>query len=445
MKTIFVIIGLIIILSPSTFCQSEATICYNLFRSSYEITEFGQSVVDEAAWVVWLTRSLNSNVLTLTGTITQSTSNYDVWLYSSTPTNQLRVVYANGFTEVFIFSSVDGYFGSSWESLSRSHNMNYRVTVTNFTDIQVQSQSIPNPPGTGAVNFQRQFNGYVIDAGTTWTFNINHTGRDSAVVDYNWAHKKYSELVTGTSSTSSMSFTINESYFTELIYYNNVYTQQKRITNNSSVSVGGVTYKYQNAYVNWIGQTQFADSANAGRFNVAIEQDKWYASGTLLKNDAHLGNVIFGLPPQPTGQYGNSLYIQTINSDKYLIHPLLRWWLTVDVIKSDELPQEFHLSQNYPNPFNPSTVIIYQVPADVGRNGISTYKVTLKVYNILGQEVATLVNETQDAGFKSVEWNASGMASGVYMLRMEAGNPSSNGRQVPRQIYVNTKKMILVR
>lgn len=444
MKILFIIIGIIFILPAPTICQSEAIICYNLFRTSYEITEFGQSVIDEAAWAVWLTRNLNSNVLTLTGTITQSSSNEDVWTYSSAPTNQLRVVYANGFIEVFQFNSVTGYFGGTWESFSRSHNMSYRVTVTDFTDIQVQSQSTPNPPWTGAVDFQRQFSGYVIDGGTTWNFNINHTGRDSAVVDANWAHKKYSELVTGTSSTSSMSFTINESYFTELIYYNNVYTQQKRITNNSSVSVSGVTYKYQNAYVNWIGQTQFADSANAGHYNIAIEQNKWYASGTLLKNGAHYGNVIFALPPQPTGQYGYSLYVQTINTDKYLIHPLLRWWLTVGVEKPDELPKEFYLSQNYPNPFNPRTIINYHLPAGQAGLPISNW-VTLKVFDALGQEVTTLVDEYKPAGrYEVVFQSAIGSrqyASGVYYYRLVAGDPSSSSGQV----YIAVKKFVLMK
>ena len=76
-------------------------------------------------------------------------------------------------------------------------------------------------------------------------------------------------------------------------------------------------------------------------------------------------------------------------------------------------PTSFALFQNSPNPFNPTTVIHYELPI----NG----HVVLKVYNILGEEVATLVNGMQDAGFKSVVWNASAFPSGIYICQLRAG------------------------
>ena len=94
------------------------------------------------------------------------------------------------------------------------------------------------------------------------------------------------------------------------------------------------------------------------------------------------------------------------------------------------LPQEFALYQNYPNPFNPKTIISYSV----GANGHSPLQyVDLSIYNILGQEVATLVNKKQPAGNYSVEWDASKVSSGVYYYRLEADG------------YSDVKKMVVIR
>ncbi len=77
----------------------------------------------------------------------------------------------------------------------------------------------------------------------------------------------------------------------------------------------------------------------------------------------------------------------------------------------------YSLSSNYPNPFNPSTVINYSLPAE-------SY-VSIKVYDITGKEISALVNEMQTAGEHSITFNGSNLASGIYLLRMSAGNFSS--------------------
>ncbi|MBI5216761.1 MAG: T9SS type A sorting domain-containing protein [Ignavibacteriae bacterium] len=88
-------------------------------------------------------------------------------------------------------------------------------------------------------------------------------------------------------------------------------------------------------------------------------------------------------------------------------------------------PETFMLEQNYPNPFNPSTIIRYQLPVDSW--------VTLKVYNVLGEEVAKLADGLQVSGFRFIEWDASGLSSGMYMYRMTAGK------------FQQTRKLILLK
>ncbi len=90
-------------------------------------------------------------------------------------------------------------------------------------------------------------------------------------------------------------------------------------------------------------------------------------------------------------------------------------------------PKEFLLQQNYPNPFNPSTSIQYAIS--------STQFVTLKVYDLLGREVATLVNEEKPAGTYNVEFRIKNLelSSGIYFYKLQAGD------------FVETKKMILLK
>jgi hypothetical protein len=85
----------------------------------------------------------------------------------------------------------------------------------------------------------------------------------------------------------------------------------------------------------------------------------------------------------------------------------------------------YHLSQNYPNPFNPSTTIEFDLP--------KTSNVTLKIFNILGEEITTLVSDRLNAGSFNYEWTASDLASGVYLYRLEAGD------------HIETRKMVLMR
>jgi len=88
---------------------------------------------------------------------------------------------------------------------------------------------------------------------------------------------------------------------------------------------------------------------------------------------------------------------------------------TTGVKKSDNLvPMKYSLEQNYPNPFNPSTVIKYSIP--------KAQVVTLKIFNVLGQEVATLINKQQIAGNYEVSFNASKLSSGVYIYQLNAGS-----------------------
>jgi hypothetical protein len=112
----------------------------------------------------------------------------------------------------------------------------------------------------------------------------------------------------------------------------------------------------------------------------------------------------------------------------------------ISSIQEDNLviPQQYYLEQNYPNPFNPATTIRYQLPVQS--------HVTLKVFDVLGREVTTLVNENKKPGSYEVEFNSSsasggGLPSGVYFYRLQAGSPSASSGQS----FVETKKLLLLK
>ena len=91
-----------------------------------------------------------------------------------------------------------------------------------------------------------------------------------------------------------------------------------------------------------------------------------------------------------------------------------------------KIPVEYKLYQNYPNPFNPSTIIQYDLPKNE--------YVTIKVFDVTGKEITILVNnELKQSGNHKALWNASGLASGIYFCKIQAG------------IFTNTKKMVLIK
>ena len=162
----------------------------------------------------------------------------------------------------------------------------------------------------------------------------------------------------------------------------------------------------------------------------------------LYSNDSSVTKISKGvffqdLEPGQKRTITESIYIDVADIKQYKFIAEISsdndfYWLdtiyyspAVDVQEVLNLPKEYSLEQNYPNPFNPTTTINYSIPAQ------ST--VTLKVFNMLGSEIGTLVNEEQQAGSYEIAWNAENNSSGVYFYRIRAGS------------FSDTKKMLLIK
>jgi hypothetical protein len=132
-----------------------------------------------------------------------------------------------------------------------------------------------------------------------------------------------------------------------------------------------------------------------------------------------LDTTDFRMPPLATSivdEFGSNLIREWIDS----------LGVTTSIINRDLMASQYQLYPAYPNPFNPSTVISWQL-------AVSTYT-ELKIYNLLGQEIVTLISENLKPGKHQIEWNAAGNASGIYYYRLT----TSSG-------YSATKKLVLLR
>jgi hypothetical protein len=182
--------------------------------------------------------------------------------------------------------------------------------------------------------------------------------------------------------------------------------------------VGAFDARFETSDGGSMVQTHGAEALAGAEFTIAIQSDAYPLTVTWnVKNSSYAltdgqGSKVFS-PKEMNGE--GTFWITNSNINK----------ISVKLTGGTQLPKEFALSQNYPNPFNPSTTIKYDLPVDT--------RVSLKLFNILGQEVLTLVNEEQKAGYKSVEWNASNVASSVYFYRIQAGD------------FVASKKLLLLK
>jgi len=182
-----------------------------------------------------------------------------------------------------------------------------------------------------------------------------------------------------------------------------------------------------------------------GNLNFGLSSD---GDVVILKDAA--GNIVDevtfssggGWPSQPNGsgstlslinpQLDNSLAESWRASSLYGTPGYLNDIYTKIEIDENTIPQEFVLYQNYPNPFNPVSTIRYSI-ASVTLSGVEGSRVQLKIYDVLGNEVATLVDEYKPAGTYEVEFNAAKYTCGVYFYKLQAGS------------FVQTKKMILLK
>ena len=211
---------------------------------------------------------------------------------------------------------------------------------------------------------------------------------------------------------------------------------------DTSITIGSLSYDFRFSYVGKRLADQTIQTV-LGSYNCKKFLLQWkiaYLFGPLPIELLSTKDTIWIAPGNwivqdiIPGQYINNLTFLGIPPFSL---PGLDTRLTNDIVVSvadeETIPNSFSLEQNYPNPFNPSTRIRYSISDVIASETKQSQLVTLKVYDVLGNEVATLVNEERTAGSYEVDFNAAGLSSGIYFYKLQAGS------------YTQTRKMILLR
>jgi photosystem II stability/assembly factor-like uncharacterized protein len=201
--------------------------------------------------------------------------------------------------------------------------------------------------------------------------------------------------------------------------------------NGLVVGSGGTILGTTDGGLNWTSQSI---GTNTNLYAVSYNSGNWVvvgSEGTIIRNGVFQTsgtlNDLFGVSFTDANNGwavgGNGTILRTTNGGVTFI----------EEEQIDEIPTEFLLSQNYPNPFNPSTRLKYSIP--------NSSQVVIKVYDILGNEIETLVNEEKPAGTYEITWSAESLPSGVYFYQLKASDPSTSSGQG----FVQTKKMLLLK
>ncbi|MEO8513780.1 MAG: YCF48-related protein [Ignavibacteria bacterium] len=300
------------------------------------------------------------------------------------------VSFLNGFflTGAKIYKTTDG--GINWNPYSTNVGNRDMCFINENTGWLCNAYTIPYPPPSGTTYSEVRL---TVNGGANWEVLV---------------------------SIQEFSFSISRIFFIDNTngFYNGFVSSSLARTNNGGYSWNAGAYgagSYKNYY-----NTSFPNS-NTG----------WFIGDQLIKTTN--GGLNWNLMTTSFGSVFNGIhFIDTSTgwmvSNSGLIIKTTTGGLSGISIISSEIPSQFSLSQNYPNPFNPTTKIKFQIPPS-----LSIAQTFLSVYDALGREVTTLVNQQLKPGTYEASWDASNFPSGVYFYKLSSGD------------FVETKKMVIIK
>ncbi len=337
------------------------------------------------------------------------------------------------FPKALIVDGFNRYGGSgSWSLPTHSFNTTYFGALTILGGTVVSSAS--NEAIENSIIDLNDYRYVLWFIGDESTDDNTFTSKEqTAIIDY--LENGGYVFISGSEIGWDLERTHGNSEPTDTLFYSH-YLKAKHIydgnsTMNKAVGVEGTLFEGASILFGQAYEEDFPDDIDpindaetVLNYNVMRNATEFRKAGIAFTGyfgeSSEIGRMVYcGFAAESTGSFGSMLSLIT-KVIGYFDAPLF-----VDEVEDQNIPFEFSLSQNYPNPFNPATKIKYNLK--------SKENVSLKIYDMLGREVKTLVNQEMQPGVYEVEFSANQFASGVYLYRLKAGS------------FVSTKKMIFLK
>ncbi|MCH7974683.1 MAG: T9SS type A sorting domain-containing protein, partial [Bacteroidetes bacterium] len=329
-----------------------------------------------------------------------------------------------------------------------SFNWTIPFNFTGGSDYSIRIASVQNSSvvfDNSDSNFTIIFNGIIVtspnggeiwEAGTrntiTWTDVIN----EAVQIDLYKSNTLYSPISPSTTSDGAFSWNIptqteaGSDY--KIMMKSTINDNIFDISDNSFSIIGSeITVISPNGFENWMmGSTQeiIWSSTNVENVKIELSLTEGMSWETIVDSISNIGFYSWVINTSMPSFYCLIRISDIIDENIFDISDdvfIIDIFTSVEDYFGNGIPTEYNLIQNFPNPFNPSTTIYYGLPEESA--------VKINIYGVLGNEVMVYSEDKQEAGYHRVEFDASGLPSGIYFYRMQAGK------------FIETKKMILLK
>ncbi len=300
--------------------ETNAALFQQLFSIGYDAGTLGTDLVALAADSVWMASEQNGGKLTLTGTLTQSGTNPEVWTYAPAPANKLVGVFSSGAAVELMFAVFEGDLNGSAEDFTYHHQVDFTVFRQNVMNLRVQSRK--NYTKTWSTAWQRSLAGTLLYEGKTFEINILDDGSEKeCYVESPFAYCEYLQEFSGTATAGSTRITIDERSDVTIAHNANIGQHVKQVQwwKNNSMTTEGASYQLQNCHVNFIAASLINDP---GAFNVVLEPEKWSARGMAYQNGSLYGSVQF-TGPVIADTHGPDLVLRRVSGETIFLNTLI--------------------------------------------------------------------------------------------------------------------------